>query len=146
MKYLIPSFRTHWINYFLTDEGSVVLTRNNIILDQLPEEYFGKVDQQVTGLLEDEVNPLFVSEERAAEVQAMETVRIGRQTRNNRRRNFTLSGVALNSETGKPIPELAIIVQGTNLGTTTDANGRYSIETSCRGQYIGSQITWDWHQ
>ncbi|MGB5237407.1 MAG: TonB-dependent receptor [Flavobacteriaceae bacterium] len=121
-------FRDTLINYFLTDEGSVILTRNNIIIDQLPEEYFGEEDQQVTGLLEDEVNPLFVNEEQVEELRAMETVRIGRQTRNNRRRNFTLSGVALNSETAKPIPELAIIVQGTNLGTTTDADGRYSIE------------------
>ena len=121
-------FKDTLINYFLSEEGTVVLTRNNIIIDQLPEEYFGKVDQEITGPLEDEVNPLFVNEEQAEEVRALETIRIGRQTRNNRRRNFTLSGRAVNSENGKPIPELAIIVQGTNLGTTTDADGRYSIE------------------
>ncbi|MEN8799833.1 MAG: TonB-dependent receptor, partial [Flavobacteriaceae bacterium] len=121
-------FKDTLINYFLSDDGSVILTRNNIIIDQLPEEYFGKSDEEITGPFEDEVNPLFVQEESAEELMAIETVRIGRQTRNNRRRNFTLSGIALNSETGKPIPELAIIVKGTNLGTTTDADGRYSIE------------------
>jgi hypothetical protein len=121
-------FKDTLINYFLSDEGSVILTRNNIIIDQLPEEYFGKDDEVITGPYEDEVNPLFVQEERAEELGALETVRIGRQTRNNRRRNFTLSGIARNTETGKPISELAIIVKGTNLGTTTDADGRYSIE------------------
>ena len=121
-------FKNTLINFFLTNDGSVVLTSNNIIIDQLPEEYFGRSEEQVAGPLEDEVNPLFVQEERAEALQEIETVRIGRQTRNNRRRSFTLSGQAINSESGKPIPELAIIVQGSNLGTSTDANGYYSLE------------------
>ena len=121
-------FKETLINFYITEDNAVILTSNNIIIDQLPEEYFGKVEEQVTGPLEDEVNPLFVKEEQAQEVQEIETVRIGRQTRNNRRRTFTLSGVARNSETGKPITEMALVVQGTNLGTSTDANGFYSIE------------------
>ena len=121
-------FNNTLINFFLANDGTVVLTRNNIIIDQLPEEYFGRSEEQITGPLEDEVNPLFVQEERDEVLQKIETVRIGKQTRNNRRRRFTLSGQAINSETGKPIPELAIIVQGSNLGTSTDANGFYSLE------------------
>ncbi|MGI9547091.1 MAG: carboxypeptidase-like regulatory domain-containing protein [Flavobacteriaceae bacterium] len=121
-------FKDTLINFFLVEDGSVVLTRNNIIIDQLPEEYFGRSEEEITGPLEDEVNPLFVKEERAESLQEIETVRIGRQTRNNRRQRFTLSGQAINSETAKPIPELAIIVQGSNLGTSTDANGFYSLE------------------
>ena len=121
-------FKETLINYFITQDGSVILTRNNIIIDQLPEEYFGREEEQLTGPLEDEVNPLFVKEEQAQTFQKIETVRIGRQTRNNRRRTFTLSGIARNSETGKPISEMALVVQGSNLGTSTDANGFYSIE------------------
>lgn len=121
-------FRSTLINFYISDNGSVILTQNNIVIDQLPEEYFGEEDEDIAGPLEDEVNPLFVQVEQASEIQEMETVRIGKQTRNNRRRSFTLTGVALNEDTGKPIPELAIVVQGTNLGTTTDANGFYSIE------------------
>lgn len=121
-------FKDTLINFFLADNGTVILTRNNIIIDQLPEEYFGKSEKEITGPLEEEVNPLFVQEERAEALLTMETVRIGRQTRNNRRRNFTLSGIATNSETGKPIPELAIIVPGSNLGTSTDTNGFYNLE------------------
>ena len=121
-------FKSTLINFFINDDGTVILTRNNIIIDQLPEEYFGEEEEEITGPLEEEVNPLFVQEQRAAEVQPIETVRIGKQTRNNRRRTFTLTGVAVNADTGKPVSELAIIVQGTNLGTTTDANGFYSID------------------
>ncbi len=120
-------FKDTLINFYFAADGSIVLTRNNIIIDQLPESFFGKQEEDA-GLVEEEVNPLFVQEERATEIQEVETVRIGRQTRNNRRRTFTLSGIATNVETGKPIPDLAIIVSGTNLGTTTDANGFYSLD------------------
>ncbi len=121
-------FKETLINYFITQDGSVILTRNNIIIDQLPEDYFGEEAEQIRGPLEEEVNPLFVKEEKTETVQEIETVRIGRQTRNNRRRTFTLSGTARNLETGKPVSEMAIVVRGTNLGTSTDANGFYSIE------------------
>ncbi len=120
-------FKDSLINFYLADDGSVVLTRNNIIIDQLPESFFGKQEEDV-GMVEEAVNPLFVKEEQATTLQEIETVRIGRQTRNNRRRTFTLSGIATNIETGKPIPDLAIVVSGTNLGTTTDANGFYSLD------------------
>ena len=121
-------FKDTLINFYITGDGSVILTRNNLIIDQLPEEYFGEVEEQTTGVLEEEINPLFVQEQQATELQEIETVRIGRQTRNNRRRTFTLTGVAINSANGNPISELAIVVQGSNLGTSTDANGVYSLE------------------
>ncbi len=120
-------FKSTLINFFINTDGSVILTRNNIIIDQLPEAFFGE-EEIISGLAEDEVNPLFVQEEQAAEIQEIETVRIGKQTRNNRRRTFTLTGTAVNQENGNPISELAIVVQGSNLGTTTDTDGRYSIE------------------
>ena len=121
-------FKSTLINFYIDDSGSVILTRNNIIIDQLPEAYFGEEEEIITGVSEDEVNPLFVQEEQATEIQEIETVRIGKQTRNNRRRTFTLSGTALNQDNGNPISELAIVVQGSNLGTTTEADGSYSIE------------------
>ena len=121
-------FKDTLINYYLANDGSVVLTRNNLIIDQLPEEYFGPEEKETTGVQQEAINPLFVQEERDEVLQEIETVRIGRQTRNNRRRTFTLTGVAINSANGNPISELAIVVQGSNLGTSTDANGVYSLE------------------
>ena len=121
-------FKDTLINFYLANDGSVVLTRNNLIIDQLPEEYFGEEEQESTGVFEEEINPLFVQQEQADEIQEIETVRIGRQTRNNRRRTFTLTGVAINAANGNPISELAIVVPGSNLGTSTDTNGVYSLE------------------
>ena len=121
-------FKDTLINFYFASDGSVILTRNNLIIDQLPEEYFGRVEQESTGVFEEEINPLFVQEEQADDIQEIETVRIGRQTRNNRRRTFTLTGVALNAANGNPISEMAIVVQGSNLGTSTDVNGVYSLE------------------
>lgn len=40
----------------------------------------------------------------------------------------TVSGLVSGADDGQPIPGVNIIVQGTNKGTTTDMNGKYSIE------------------
>ena len=40
----------------------------------------------------------------------------------------TVNGLVTGADDGQPIPGVNIIVQGTNKGTTTDMNGKYSIE------------------
>lgn len=39
-----------------------------------------------------------------------------------------VTGKVINSKTGKPIPNVNIIVRGTNTGTTTNADGHYSLQ------------------
>ncbi len=124
-------FKDTLINFYVMEGNKVVLTRNNIIVDRLPENFFGKEDVIVQTEDQDlEANPLFYNEERSAESTRLETVRIGKQTRTNRQRRFTLSGYAKNVNTGKAISEMAIVVEGTNLGTATDNDGFYRLQLS----------------
>ena len=74
------------VNYYRYGPKSFVLTRNNSIYDQLPEDFFGKRPDSleptqtegrtplVTG-----VTPVFVNQEDLASVREVETIRIGKQ-------------------------------------------------------------------
>ena len=117
------------LNYYVLEGNKVILTRNNIIYDSLPNGFFNDKPAAVT-IDEGDIktNPLFVKEEKSNQNTRIQTVRIGKENRTNYRKYFTLSGVATNPNTGEPIPDLAIAVKGKNLGTTTDLNGRYTID------------------
>ncbi|MEM1134757.1 MAG: SusC/RagA family TonB-linked outer membrane protein [Bacteroidota bacterium] len=41
-----------------------------------------------------------------------------------------ISGVVTSSEDSEPLPGVSIIIKGTNIGTTTDIEGRYALEAS----------------
>ncbi|NJK95761.1 MAG: TonB-dependent receptor [Bacteroidales bacterium] len=41
---------------------------------------------------------------------------------------FKVSGTVLSSEESQPLPGVNVIVEGTTIGTTTDTNGKYSLE------------------
>lgn len=45
-------------------------------------------------------------------------------------RQETVSGTVTNGKTGEPIPSVNIVVRGTNLGTTTNTDGHYSLQVS----------------
>lgn len=122
-------FKNTILNFYVLEGNKVILTRNNIIYDTLPQGFFK--DKSAVVILEEEetkTNPLFVKEEKSNQNTRIETVRIGKENRANTRKYFTLSGVAEDPISGEPISDLAIVVKGKNLGTTTDLNGRYSID------------------
>ena len=115
-------------NFYILDGKSVIITNNNLILDQLPGNFFRDQEEVV---IEEEpapaVEPIFYDQEQTGEISPVETVRIGRQKKIPRQK-FLLSGYATNEANGKPIPEMAIVVEGKNIGTATDDRGYYEIE------------------
>ncbi|PCJ94936.1 MAG: TonB-dependent receptor [Flavobacteriaceae bacterium] len=119
------------VNFYIMDDDKIVLTRNTIIYDSLPKNYFGSPEDElaIDGGLQ-EAAPLFYEEESSSAQQNINTVRIGRENRNSNRQKFTISGQAINAKTGEAIQDLAIIVKETNFGTTTDTNGYYEMELS----------------
>ncbi|MBO0323072.1 carboxypeptidase-like regulatory domain-containing protein [Muricauda sp. CAU 1633] len=127
------------INYFIMEDGRVFLLQNTQVYASLPDNFFGERNQQ---LPEEEtsdedlgsVGPVFVQTDQNT-VRTMETVRIGRATRGNDRRVFTLQGQAVNQASNQPIPDLAILVEGEDMGTSTDSNGNYSLRLSA-GEHI----------
>ena len=116
------------LNYHIMEDGKVVLTQNAIIVDTLPESFFGQEMEDAGTVEEAGANPLFYSRAESETAVVMETVRIGKQDRGSTRRRFTLSGVATNAANGQPISEMAIVVQGKNIGTATNADGYYQLE------------------
>ena len=47
--------------------------------------------------------------------------------------NLQVTGIATSAEDGSPMPSVAVAVQGTGRGTTTDLDGAYSIQVPSNG-------------
>ncbi len=119
------------LNFFITEDHRVVLTRNNSIYDNLPEGFFTtdqKESFEETGTGERETQPLVMEKQTATADQVVETVRIGKENKVSGPKKFILSGFVTNLETGKPIPNLAVLVKSKGLGTVTDEEGYYELE------------------
>ncbi len=120
------------LNFYITSDNRIILTQNTIVYDTLPEGFFPKKEDSITVVVEKEdterYDPIFYNEERSKKATPTETVRIGKEKAEDSRRRYTLSGYVTNLLTGRPIPDLAIVVQGGNTGTTTNEEGFYSIQ------------------
>ncbi len=117
------------LNFFLFDERQIILTQNNIIYDELPEGFFGETREVVISAETDDGNrPVFNEEAKTEAVTTIETVRIGKESRNKSQNKFTLDGFVRNTINGEPIPNLALVVIGKNKGTVTDSRGYFEID------------------
>lgn len=141
-------FKNTVLNFYISEDDGIYLLQNNQIYDTLPEDFFGKQEQ----LTDDgpgyddiqDLGPLFVHSEDQGVSRGMQVVKIGKENRNNRTRTFTLKGKVVNARNGQPIPDLAIIAEGKDTGTSTDAAGNYSLnlpigENIIRTQGLGIQ-------
>ncbi len=121
-------FKDTVLNYYLLENNEIVLIRNNVIYDELPENFFGRervVENTVTTRKKN-INPSFYVEQKSS--TRTETFRIGKEDINSIRERYSLSGYVTNFRTGRPIGNLAIVVSGTSIGTQTDKNGFYQID------------------
>lgn len=57
--------------------------------------------------------------------------------------NTQVTGIATSAEDGNPMPSVAVAVQGTGRGTTTDLNGAYSIQVPSNGTLVFSFLGYD---
>ncbi|MGA9270152.1 MAG: TonB-dependent receptor [Lutimonas sp.] len=113
------------VNYYFSEDYKIVLTQNNLIYDDLPDDFFGRTQPED----EDDTNkPIFYSEQAATARTGVETIRIGRESKNASRKSFNLSGQVRNNVTGEPIPNLVISVPDKSINTVTDIDGKYTIE------------------
>ncbi|MDC6364841.1 MULTISPECIES: carboxypeptidase-like regulatory domain-containing protein [Flavobacteriaceae] len=125
-------FKDTVLNYFIMDSDKIYLMQNNQIYETLPDDFFGKedrlTDDDFPGYDElQDIGPLFLSDEDNA-TKGLQVVKIGKENRNSRSRTFTLTGKALNARTGQSVSDLALLVQGKDIGTSTDTNGNYSLQ------------------
>ena len=57
--------------------------------------------------------------------------------------NVQVTGIATSAEDGSPMPSVAVAVQGTGRGTTTDLDGAYSISVPSNGTLVFSFLGYD---
>jgi hypothetical protein len=113
------------VNYYFHDDYKIILTQNNLIYDDLPDDFFGRTVQEDQ---DDSNKPIFYSEQAATARTGVETIRIGKESKNASRKSFVLSGQVKNNVTGEPIPNLVISVPEKNINAVTDIEGKYNIE------------------
>lgn len=117
------------LNYYIGNDARVILTKNNIIYDSLPEGFFDNGTVPSIDVDEQEVAaPVFYNETTTSEVKRIETIRIGREDKSSERRRFLLTGKLVNTTNGGPAPNIAITVKGKDIGVVTDKDGAYTLE------------------
>lgn len=141
-------FKDTVINFYFFDNNKILLTQNSTIYDTISEDFFEspeplvlveeaganeeKERQQVEQegkQEEDEPKPapvLYESRKNSSN-RTVEVVRIGKENKNSTQQRFTLSGYAVNTATGQPIADLAILVEKNAEGTSTNDDGFYSM-------------------
>ena len=136
-------FKDTVLNFYIAEDNKIFLLQNSQIYDTLPKDFFGKSETlEDDGPSYDDIQdlgPLFLNAEDIGVSRGMPVVKIGRENRNNRQRTFTLRGKVTNARNGQPIPDLAIIVEGDSGGTSTNANGNYSLELPVGENVIRTQ-------
>lgn len=116
------------LNYYVLGDR-VILTRNSVIYDELPKNYFNEVqvDAEVADA-EPLPNPVFYAEEQEPEDKKIETVVIGKAKEHQGQSKFQLSGYVTSAETGAPLTNLAVEVKNRKIGAVTDEHGYYELE------------------
>ncbi len=118
------------LNFYRLDNNQIVITRNNIVYDQLPQGFFPEKDSvplQVKKQNAKKYNPVFYSQEDRPNSE-IQTVYIGKEDRSTGNGTFTLRGQVKDLETGEPISNLAVLIKGTDIGTVTNQQGLYSLK------------------
>lgn len=126
-------FNQTLINYYITKDNKIILTKNNIIYDTLPYGYFYE-DKKITSNENTQIEkintPVFVNDASATKIEKIETIRIGKEVKNNSTEKFNLNGKVINAINKEPIADLAIIVDGNKIGAVTNNSGEYSLNIS----------------
>lgn len=119
---------TH-LNFFMTADNRIIITRNTIIYDVLPEDYFPTLEDStvVEEMTEYNRAPVLLEKQEPRQESPIETVRIGKEIKETGKKRFKLSGYARDAATGNPLPDLAVFLSDKSTGTVTDKAGYYEL-------------------
>jgi len=114
------------LNYYIADGHKIILTENNTIHDSLPDDFFKKTEEVVHE--QKQFTPVFYQKNETNKVAKLKTIKIGKESKNNSKKFYTLSGIIKNKTSNTPINNLIILVKNKNINTTTNQNGYYSLK------------------
>ena len=115
------------LNFYILDADSIILTLNNLIYGELPIGFFEQKSERENEN-EEGISPIFYDVDNSKSTTNIETVRIGKENKSINQQEFTLTGQIRSNTTNDPIPNIAIVVKGSNQGTETDLNGFYKVK------------------
>ncbi|MBT8180086.1 MAG: TonB-dependent receptor, partial [Eudoraea sp.] len=108
-KILEDIFKETDLNFYVLNKQKIILSKNNIIYDQLPNTFFkeDKVisDTEETVITPQSITPVFYSSNKDPGTTKLETVRIGKANLDNAKQQFVLQGY-VRKNNGEPIPDL----------------------------------------
>lgn len=107
---------------FLIRDNRVILTKNSVIYDKLPENFF---DPSVLPDAVEADKPVLY---RQNNVTSSEVAIIGKENKSSNKKTFTLSGYIRNARTGEPAANVSIKLQNKNISTATNEKGYYKME------------------
>lgn len=117
------------INFYIMEGNKIILTPNDIIYDTLPDRFFGESKDGITQNTNNNriISPVFEKTKKPKR-DRIETIRIGKTTKGISKQRFILSGYIKNMQTGRPAPNVVIVVNGNDIGEETDKRGFYQAE------------------
>ena len=118
-------FKNSLVNYFVSKNGKIILTENNLIRSELPKRFFELKNVEIE---ENNEPVLFVEDVAQNTLSSIETIRIGKENLSSNRKKYVLSGTAKVSTNGNPIANLVINVSNRGINTVTNNRGFYSLE------------------
>ncbi len=118
------------LNFYITTDNQIILTRNTIIYDQLPSNYFPTqstdIEEQRIDTLQNNT-PVLINKNDQSNL-IINTVRVGKEQRGNLKNRYDLSGYVYDADTDKTISNLAIVSKLKNVGAVTQNNGYYELK------------------
>ena len=131
-------FKSTFINYYITDESKVILTKNALIHATLPRSFLQKKEDD--SVKKEDVSPVFYVDKSVTKNINTRVIRIGKEDTNTTKSNFVVSGYVKNSQTNKPISNVVVVINNKNKVTNTAGyysftlkKGAYTVETKAIG-------------
>lgn len=111
------------INFYLHEGKKIILTKNNVVFNKLPEGFLtSKTKKEVN--LEEEVAPVFFEENSQNQLKV---IKIGKANLNSNDKYFYITGTIKNSITNELVQGAVVSVKGKQVVTETNEKGYYKL-------------------
>jgi TonB dependent receptor/CarboxypepD_reg-like domain/TonB-dependent Receptor Plug Domain len=121
------------LNYFI-DNNKIILTKNTSIITDLDQNLFDLPVQNSDQNQQEDFTkkPIFLKQfdsiKKNSNEKRIEQYTIGKESKTNTKKLYTLSGYVKNSKTGEGVANLFIKVKNSKRNTSTDNSGFYTID------------------
>jgi len=122
-------FQNTSLNFYVSDE-KIILTKNSVIYDKLPENYFNtEKNKPQNSAVVFQGSPVFEKEHNDGNIENENAVSfVGKENKASNGKTFELTGYIKDAKTGKPVADVIIRTKNNEATAITDQQGFYSIK------------------